>query len=556
MPEYLAPGVYVEEIAIGPASIEGVSTSTTAFIGETERGPLEPQLITGMEEYRRVYGRYSWILNPASPGESQAEPKWSDSFMRQAIEGFFVNGGKRAFVARVLGQNPETASVDIRASTGGGGAGDGVLFTIKAAGPGIWGNCVGVAFRPAGNGRPDQFSLTVEYRTPDADPNNPPWLAESYDNLSSDAGDRNFYESQINGVSDLITIKRRSKSKSAVPSPTPETEKTDKRGRKIRGVAPENLKGGTDGAMPAGPSPSRFDLPDYEGGSEVETEDGRKFRTGLAGLKEIDEISIICAPNEYLFERRGETNPLTLALVDHCEALKNRIAILQAPQSHPPLANLKPPTDSEYAAYYFPWIKVTDGQTGLDLTMPPVGHVAGIYARTDIERGVFKAPANEVVRGAIGLQSTVLTGDQEVLNPRGVNCIRALPNRGIRVWGARTISSDPMWKYVNVRRLFIYLEESIRRGTQWVVFEPNNETLWDRLRQTVSDFLVTVWHDGGLMGRTREEAFFVKCDRTTMTENDIENGRVIVVIGVAAVRPAEFVIFRIAQWQGGSSAEA
>src|SRR6266849_1036081 len=425
MPEYLAPGVYVEEIAIGPASIEGVSTSTTAFIGETERGPLEPQLITGMEEYRRVYGRYSWILNPASPGESQAEPKWSDSFMRQAIEGFFVNGGKRAFVARVLGQNPETASVDIRASTGGGGAGDGVLFTIKAAGPGIWGNCVGVAFRPAGNGRPDQFSLTVEYRTPDADPNNPPWLAESYDNLSSDAGDRNFYESQINGVSDLITIKRRSKSKSAVPSPTPETEKTDKRGRKIRGVAPENLKGGTDGAMPAGPSPSRFDLPDYE-----------------------------------------------------------------------------------------------------------------------------------VVRGAIGLQSTVLTGDQEVLNPRGVNCIRALPNRGIRVWGARTISSDPMWKYVNVRRLFIYLEESIRRGTQWVVFEPNNETLWDRLRQTVSDFLVTVWHDGGLMGRTREEAFFVKCDRTTMTENDIENGRVIVVIGVAAVRPAEFVIFRIAQWQGGSSAEA
>jgi uncharacterized protein len=242
-------------------------------------------------------------------------------------------------------------------------------------------------------------------------------------------------------------------------------------------------------------------------------------------------------------------------LVAHCETLISRFAILQAPPSAGPVGDLRPPRDSKYAAFYYPWLNVIDGQTDTERLIPPGGHIAGIYARSDIERGVFKAPANEVVRGIIGLQFTVTKGDQEILNPRGVNCIRPFIGRGIRVWGARTTSIDPMWRYVNVRRLFIYLEESIRRDTQWVVFEPNNEQLWDRVRQTCTDFLTTVWRDGGLMGRTREEAFFVKCDRTTMTENDIETGRIIIVIGVAPVRPAEFVIFRISQWQGGSAVE-
>jgi hypothetical protein len=163
---------------------------------------------------------------------------------------------------------------------------------------------------------------------------------------------------------------------------------------------------------------------------------------------------------------------------------------------------------------------------------------------------VHKAPANEVLRGVVGLQVAVTKADQEILNPRGVNCIRALPGRGIRVWGARTASSDPAWRYVNIRRLFLFLEESIDEGTQWVVFEPNNQRLWARVRQSVTDFLTRVWRDGALMGSTREQAFFVKCDETTMTKSDIENGRLVVLVGVAPTRPAEFVVFRISQWRG------
>jgi len=176
----------------------------------------------------------------------------------------------------------------------------------------------------------------------------------------------------------------------------------------------------------------------------------------------------------------------------------------------------------------------------------------GIFSRSDQDRGVHKAPANEVVRGAVGLKYLLNTGEQDILNPIGVNCIRSFPGRGIRVWGARTLSSNTLWKYINVRRLFLFLEESIEEGTQWVVFEPNDEKLWARVKQTITQFLTRVWKDGALMGTTTEEAFFVRCDRTTMTQDDIDNGRLIVLIGVAPVKPAEFVIFRIAQWQGGS----
>ena len=179
--------------------------------------------------------------------------------------------------------------------------------------------------------------------------------------------------------------------------------------------------------------------------------------------------------------------------------------------------------------------------------------MAGIYARSDTERGVHKAPANEVVRGAKKLEFLITKGEHDLLNPRGVNVIRFFPGRGIRVWGARTLSSNTLWKYINVRRLFIYIEESIEEGTQWVVFEPNNEKLWARVRATITQFLTRVWRDGALMGTKAEEAFFVKCDRSTMTQDDIDNGRLICVIGIAPVKPAEFVIFRIAQWAGGSA---
>ena len=175
--------------------------------------------------------------------------------------------------------------------------------------------------------------------------------------------------------------------------------------------------------------------------------------------------------------------------------------------------------------------------------------MAGIYARTDIERGVHKAPANEVIRGAVDLEFPVPKGNQDILNPRGVNCARDFRSdgRGIRLWGARTMSSNGEWKYINVRRLFLYVEESIDEGTQWVVFEPNDEPLWARVRRSVTGFLRGVHRSGALMGTTEDEAFFVKCDRTTMTQDDIDNGRLICYIGIAPVKPAEFVIFRISQ---------
>jgi len=180
--------------------------------------------------------------------------------------------------------------------------------------------------------------------------------------------------------------------------------------------------------------------------------------------------------------------------------------------------------------------------------VPPGGHVLGVYARNDLERGVFKAPANEVLRGVVALEYDVDRAQQEMLNPRGVDVIRSFPGRGIRVWGARTLSSNALWKYVSVRRLFIFLERSIYEGTQWVVFEPNDEALWARVRDTIRLFLRAQWRNGALFGAREEEAFFITCDRTTMTQDDILNGRLVCEIGIAPVRPAEFVILRLFQW--------
>jgi len=294
---------------------------------------------------------------------------------------------------------------------------------------------------------------------------------------------------------------------------------------------------------------SAIDLSDYQGRTLPPLPDSTIIRTGLLGFQEVDEISIVCAPDHHQIAN------LTSEIITHCTRMKDRFAILHSNPSTDTLNTvgaLRPPQDTRFAAFYFPWIKVFDPRTNKDLLVPPSGHTAGIYAQTDIDRGVHKAPANVVMQGVNSLQFNITKGEQDLLNPRGVNCLRAFPGRGIRIWGARTCSSNSLWKYINVRRLFLYLEESIEEGTQWVVFEPNDEKLWARVRQTITQFLTRVWRDGALMGTTAEQAFFVKCDRTTMTQDDIDNGRLICVIGVAPVKPAEFVIFRIAQWTGGS----
>jgi uncharacterized protein len=244
-------------------------------------------------------------------------------------------------------------------------------------------------------------------------------------------------------------------------------------------------------------------------------------------------------------------------LIEHCERLRYRIAVVDPPRdsSISQVREFRSQFDTKYGALYYPWVRLVDptrkpdpgGPTPM-LDLPPSGYVAGIYARSDIERGVHKAPANEVVLGIDSFVTNITFDRQSVLNPEGINALRFFEGRANRVWGARTMSSDPEWKYVNVRRLFIYLEHSIDRSTQWAVFEPNNERLWASIRQTIEDFLLATWRTGALMGTRPEEAFFVRCDRTTMTQNDLDNGRLICLIGVAPTYPAEFVIFRIGQW--------
>jgi phage tail sheath protein FI len=526
MPEYLAPGVYVEELATGPVPIEGVSTSTTGFVGQTERGPGQPTLVTSFVEYQRWFGGF---LDP------------SVSFLPFAAKGFFDNGGQRVFIARVAGTGAVEATLQPTAN-----------FTLEAIGPGQWGNRIFARILPStlqSQGAPVGFRLTLLYYQtmpplPLVDPTstrsqdlaNPlrrePNAVEDYDNLRIDPQNQDYPLTVINSASQLIHIPD-PQAPFALPPPTPFTQ----------------LSGGTDGATPL-----TFD--DYTGAPGGNVPPNINDRRGLAALETVNEISLLCVPDEVILP------DLTGEIVNQCQRLRYRFAIVHynttAGGHEGNVNNIRPPLDTSYAAIYYPFIRVLNPVT-LDYPLIPCGgHVAGIYAATDIDRGVHKAPANVEVAGILTrdldprrkpLEFLVTKGQQDILNPLGVNVIRDFraDGRGIRVWGARTMSTDSQWKYVNVRRLFIFVEQSIDRGTQWVVFEPNDEPTWARVRRSITNFLITVWRNGALMGTTQDEAFFVKCDRTTMTQDDIDNGRLICYVGIAPVKPAEFVIFRISQ---------
>jgi uncharacterized protein len=281
-------------------------------------------------------------------------------------------------------------------------------------------------------------------------------------------------------------------------------------------------------------------------------------RTGVSGLEAVDEITMVCMPDLMTAYQRGAigldtVQSVQVAMIAHCELMGDRMAILDPPpgfnaQQIKEWRVDKAGYDSKYAVLYWPWVSTGGGRF-----LPPSGFVAGIWSRNDDTRGVHKAPANEVVRGAVALETQITRKEHDLLNPVGINCLRAFPGRGIRVWGARTLSSDPAWRYLNIRRLFNYLEESILENTDWVVFEPNDPTLWAKLRRTISAFLVNEWRKGALFGLTPEEAFFVKCDDETNPSEGIDAGEVCCVIGVAPVKPAEFVVFRLSQFSGGTS---
>jgi phage tail sheath protein FI len=268
---------------------------------------------------------------------------------------------------------------------------------------------------------------------------------------------------------------------------------------------------------------------------------------GLQALARVAEIAVVAAPGStfgYEDEYGPQARSIMQALVEHAERMRHRIALLDPgdAQKVEQVLAMRNLIDSTYAAFYYPWLRAGE------VDVPPSGFVAGIYARNDLSHGVEKAPANEPVHGTVELETVVSEADSEALNARGVNSFRVFDGGEIRVWGARTTSSDPEWKYVNVRRYFAYLEHSIDRGTQWTVFEPNAEPLWAAVRTAITNFLLGEFRRGALAGETPREAFYVKCDRTTMTQNDLDEGQLVCLVGVAPLRPAEFVNIRIGRW--------
>jgi uncharacterized protein len=365
-----------------------------------------------------------------------------------------------------------------------------------------------------------EFSLLFEDDT----------TSERFANLSMDQNASNFVENVVNPRSRLVQVEVLASARGA-PFNLPRTSSG----------AAATLQGGNNGQPPTA---------DHYRGDD----NGPGRRTGIKALEDIDRISIVAAPGI-------NDDSVQAELVMHCELLKDRFAVLDPARGSvvgggnaDDVIVQRGNHDTLYAAMYYPWLRIRDPldpDAANGTPVPPSGHVIGIYARVDVERGVHKAPANEVVRGIIGLEVKLNDREQGILNPHptNINVIRDFrdSNRGIRVWGARVITSDNAWKYVPVRRLFIFVEESLDEGLQWVVFEPNAEPLWARVHRTVTGFLRRVWRDDALAGVTEDEAFFVRCDRSTMTEDDIANGRLIVLVGIAPVHPAEFVIIRIGQ---------
>ncbi|HZN06270.1 MAG TPA: phage tail sheath subtilisin-like domain-containing protein [Pyrinomonadaceae bacterium] len=623
MPEYLAPGVYVEEVSFRSKSIEGVPTSTTGFAGMTRYGPVqftegpgttEPRLITSFTEFERVYGGLTRLLVGATSTDER------ESYVAHAARAFFDNGGKRLYVSRVfVPKEPAPGTFDWGVAKRSIAVGVGLpTATWTARWPGAYGNVLvqvravrskNIAFRyPATDpirstwgpqARRAKAGAVVEILSPplpnplpaDNDPLVDTRLAVvQVDSDGKQTFIRNTGLAVAPGPNDVIQLVELQ----VIVTVSPErsdvydelgADPDQKRyiGKILQQNDPEdeNAVVWLDWKPPAGApfnaarlmialqnnaSPRLADghdgleaQPDDLQGKPADLDNAAVKATGLEALAEIDDIAIVALPDGGTYQSAETCAQAADRLISHAERLKYRIAVVDAPKgsSMNEVRRFRGRFDSKYAALYHPHIEIFDpnerpsqGAPPKRLLLPPSGFVTGIYARSDIERGVHKAPANEVVRGLTKFEANINKARQDVLNPEGINALRFFEGRGNRVWGARTMSSDPEWKYVNVRRLFIYIEHSIDKGTQWAVFEPNGPRLWANIRQTVEDFLLVLWRDGALLGDKPEQAYFVRCDRTTMTQNDLDNGRLICLVGIAPVKPAEFVIFRIGQWTG------
>lgn len=561
MAEYLSPGVYVEEYDNSPRAIEGVGTSTAGFIGMAVKGPTKgaPALVTSYANFIRQYGGF---LSEFSHGEYR--------YLASSVEQFFANGGTKCFVARVI---PEDA-VCAKCKAG--------ILKIRAANEGSWGNRIQVLFTTIlrkkmqlikSLGEKEYLAKTTngfmegdlvvvgdeynkiatifdntitfenEFENDVVDDNLVPKTViylvevdiqvkyqeetEIYNGISFNIASPNYIISKLH-KSELITI---------------EIDQTPFIENPVSFLLEKNCEAGFITLLDG----SDGDIGKVTASTFIGEDYGAGRRTGIQAFLENNIISMIAVPGVTLAD-------VIVSLVSHCENLGSRFAVLDMKKD---MSDTKEMTeyremiDSSYAAMYHPWIQNFDRSTQKAAFFPPSGAVMGVFARTDANRGVHKAPANETVMCS-GLNINFTMQEQDILNPLGINLIRALPGQGIRIWGARTTSSNSNFKYVNVRRLFIFLEESIKVNTNWVVFEPNDSTLWNRVNITISGFLNTMWRSGMMAGDSPESSYFVEIGPTTMTRDDILNGKLICNIGIAPSRPAEFVIFRVTQFTSES----
>ena len=534
---YGAPGVYIEEQPSGSMPIEGVGTAVAAFVGFTERYDVEqgdptdpdgvkPQLVTSWPQYERVYGGFV-----------------RGAMLPHAVRGFFENGGSKAYICRIPGGSAD------------GGSGDGnPTLVLPAADNPQTPSLQLSALNPGAN-------LEVEVV--------PPAAAEGEDAGAASGGEytlRVYEGGQLREELGGLQFSGRS---------ARTVERTVNERSKFLRVEMQPLQGAS--LAERTPAAGRYTLQSPPVSAvEVSVNDlagNESDRTGYSGLAIAENVTMVAVPDLVTVATKEDGSideELFLGaqkqLIDFCEASHNKMAILDTPPGLNATRALewrsRLARDSAFAALYYPNVVVpnplarpgaTNGE--LYLTVPTAGHVAGVWARTDAARGVWKAPANEAVRGIIRLENDVTNGEQDLLNPEGVNCIRSFGSYGTKIWGARTLAkTDPSWRYINVRRLFNFVEESIQRGTQWAVFEPNDFDLWQRVKRNITSFLRGLWTQGALVGATPEQAFYVLCDASNNPPSSVDEGKLIVEVGIAPVKPAEFVIFRISQWQGGGSA--
>jgi uncharacterized protein len=535
---YQTPGIYIEEVNSGPRPIEGVGTAVAAFVGFAPTCPEgydnKPFLVTNWSQYVKNFG--------VGAEEGPKNPHMDGWYMSHSVYGFFANGGGRCYITRInTDTNPTSVPLErkqIPSKTPNTPA-----FTLELK-PGI--NSVTVEIQApsdpeAGEGA---FNLKVKSGA----------LEESYENVVVGVVGRGPRNPRTRDVAEAVKPNTSTLIKVLEVTTTGNlAERMPEFGSHT--IAPSI----TTGKLQVQPLHFIGDV---------------SVRSGIEGFEIADDVTMVCVPDlmaafqQGLIDEMGVRQVQT-SLIAHCQRMQDRMAILD------PLPNQSPQEinkwkdaskfDSPFAALYYPWLEIgnptTDPKKPKTLAIPPSGHIAGIWARSDSARGVHKAPANEVILGVLKAVSDIKSlgeqritdGEQAELNPNGVNCIRSFTNMGIRVWGARTVSSDPAWRYVNVRRLFNFVEKSIERGTQWVVFEPNDQDLWARVRRDVGAFLTGVWRDGALFGNTPDEAFFVKCDEETNPPDVRDRGQLIIEVGLAPVKPAEFVIFRFSQYAGGGA---